>query len=194
MLARAFAIDGLSKTSELETLYRLAGEMPPGGRVVEVGSWKGRSTVAIRLGLPASAQLWAVDTWRGDPDITALGLDPAAAHADFVRNTDDLNIEAIVADSVSAARRFEDGSLDWVFIDADHSYRAVLADIRAWAPKLKESALLSGHDYGRGGVTDAVRRCFGDVTVEHSVWYTRERPSLQPLVAGRIAARRLLRR
>jgi hypothetical protein len=56
----------------------------------------------------------------------------------------------------------EDGSLDFVFIDADHSYEGVAADIKLWAPKIRPGGLLCGHDYmieehyPQWGVTRAV--------------------------------------
>lgn len=49
--------------------------------------------------------------------------------------------------SVEAVSLFEDESLDFVYIDGDHSYEAVVSDIAAWYPKLKTNGLLCGHDY-----------------------------------------------
>ena len=50
-------------------------------------------------------------------------------------------------DSCIAASTFDDKSLDVVYIDAEHTYEAVLRDIKAWAPKVKPGGLLCGHDY-----------------------------------------------
>jgi len=198
VLERALAIEGFTKESELEFLHDVAAALPDGASVVEVGSWKGRSTVAICEGIrPGSGTtLWAVDTFAGDPDVGEL-LDPVdrqAVEAEFARNTAGYDfVRVAVAESVAASERFDDGSLDWVFIDADHSYEAVVADIAAWAPKLRPGGLLSGHDYGRAGVTDAVRRSFGAVDQAASIWHTRERPAPRRLSSLKIAARRALR-
>lgn len=63
--------------------------------------------------------------------------------------------------SEEAAKQTPDASLDFVFIDADHSYCGVSTDIRLWAPKIRKGGLLCGHDYmlayyPQWGVTRAV--------------------------------------
>jgi hypothetical protein len=50
-------------------------------------------------------------------------------------------------DSVEIAKQIQDGGLDWVYIDADHHYENVLADIEAWYPKVRSGGIVSGHDY-----------------------------------------------
>ncbi len=50
-------------------------------------------------------------------------------------------------DSADAARDFQDGELDLVFLDADHSYKGIKRDIAAWLPKVKRGGWLGGHDY-----------------------------------------------
>jgi len=49
--------------------------------------------------------------------------------------------------SVEVAKSFADESLDFVFIDADHTYEAVKADLEAWFPKVRKGGIVSGHDY-----------------------------------------------
>ena len=50
--------------------------------------------------------------------------------------------------SLEAAKRFPPAHFDWIYVDALHTYDAVLADLRAWWPKLRPGGLLSGDDYG----------------------------------------------
>lgn len=53
----------------------------------------------------------------------------------------------IQATSSKAARLFDDESVDFVFVDAMHSYQAVRDDLDTWWPKVRPGGLLSGHDY-----------------------------------------------
>ena len=88
------------------------------------------------------------------------------------------------------ANTFEDNSIDFVFIDADHSYEAVKKDILSYFPKLKIGGIMAGHDYefkeyneeyvnedGHGdrhhGVIKAVNEIFGDVEFSNTIWYVR---------------------
>lgn len=63
--------------------------------------------------------------------------------------------------SMDALINIPDGSLDFVFIDADHTYDAVKEDINGWTPKVRFGGIVSGHDYyefgsGKGGIIPAV--------------------------------------
>jgi len=49
--------------------------------------------------------------------------------------------------SVEAARDIPDGSLDFVYIDANHWYEYVVADLAAWVPKVRSGGIVAGHDY-----------------------------------------------
>lgn len=82
--------------------------------------------------------------------------------------------------SDAAAQEVDDGSLDLVFIDADHSYEGCKLDIELWRPKLRPGGWLTGHDYGHphssgAGVKPAVDEAFPEgVRVEADrVWLVR---------------------
>jgi predicted O-methyltransferase YrrM len=78
--------------------------------------------------------------------------------------------------SVRAAASFEDGVLDFVFIDADHAYEAVKADIGAWLPKVRAGGFITGHDYDRvkfPGVIRAVDEYFSPRIESDFTWMVR---------------------
>lgn len=82
-----------------------------------------------------------------------------------MRNTDRVKhiINPIKSDSMTAVKNYQDRSLDFVFIDANHSYDCVVADIKAWLPKIKHFGVLAGHDYGWcEDVRRAVHEILGD--------------------------------
>jgi predicted O-methyltransferase YrrM len=58
--------------------------------------------------------------------------------------------------SVPASQQFADNSLDFVFIDAIHTYEAVSEDLQAWVPKVRVGGLIMGHDISWEGVQRAV--------------------------------------
>ena len=199
VLERALAVEGpiLTKKGELELLLKLAQTMPEGAVVVEIGSYRGRSTLAIAEGLEPvkGARLVAVDTFAGDPSWSEqTGADEARAI--FDHNTAGVSfLETIQAPSIVAATQVDAASVDWVFIDGLHDYASVVADIRAWAPKLKSSGLLSGHDWGMHTVRDGVLRFFpfDQVDVEYNIWMTRATPRLRPMRIISNQARRVFR-
>ena len=65
----------------------------------------------------------------------------------------------IKATRMDAARDVPDGSLDFVYIDADHRFDYVMEDLIGWARKVRPGGIVSGHDYYRfrnAGVVPAV--------------------------------------
>jgi Methyltransferase domain len=70
--------------------------------------------------------------------------------------------------SIEAAGRVTPGSLDFVYLDARHSYEGVTEDLQAWFPLVRGGGLMAGHDYNDGvfvegvhGVRSAVDQFFG---------------------------------
>jgi len=116
---------------------------------VEVGAYKGRSTcyLAERIretGLPV--RLDVVDTFAGDADVGRGDLWPAfAANLDRAGLLSEITAHRCC--SVKAAAAFHDQSLDFIYIDALHTFDAVSRDLAAWWPKLRPGGLIAGHDY-----------------------------------------------
>lgn len=92
------------------------------------------------------------------------------------------NVHVRWENSFVAASKIRDHSLDLVFIDADHSYESVFADIVAWRPKVRVGGILCGHDYG--GKFDGVKKavdllCPNAVIGPQQVWATVIEPTVQ---------------
>jgi hypothetical protein len=119
----------------------------------EVGVWDGMTAEALLRGLP-QLQLWMVDPWRPYGGASILGEQPQEAFdraresalwwTDFAAQRRHVLAEA----SPAAAEHFADESLDFAFLDGNHLYESIRADILAWWPKIKRGGLLTGHDYG----------------------------------------------
>lgn len=106
----------------------------------EIGVYLGYYSRVLLDNIPGLT-LYCIDSWDRnktrqrafDSALETLGRYPGA--------------NLIKGESVPVSEEFEDGSLDFVFIDADHSYEAVKQDIEAWYPKVRSGGIVSGHDY-----------------------------------------------
>lgn len=125
--------------------------------VVEVGSWKGRSTAALLSACKGTVT--AVDHFLGTPeDENHLEAATVDVHAEFMRNVGESpNLRVLKMPSRQASKEFEDGSVDMIFIDGAHDAVSVLQDLTAWVPKCRR--LLCGHDRDWPGVKAALARC-----------------------------------
>jgi hypothetical protein len=70
-------------------------------------------------------------------------------------------VTVIRKDSADAAENYLDRSVDFVFVDGDHSYEGASRDIKMWLPKLKPFGILAGHEYNWSEVRAAVNDIFG---------------------------------
>lgn len=77
-----------------------------------------------------------------------------------------------IMDSQEASREIQDNSLDFVYIDASHTYRDCYMDIRVWYPKIKPEGVLCGHDFfSEPGTRQAVCEFVKDNNLElHAKW------------------------
>lgn len=140
----------------------------------ELGLWDGRTLRYLLEHVPSLTMI-GVDIFRdiGIPDYRDGAWDHAgnreacraieAEYGSRVRVMDMLTVQA--------AEDVPNGSLDFVFIDADHSRTAVEADISAWRPKLKPNGVMMGHDIDWPSVHDAVTACYPSVQIRaDNVW------------------------
>lgn len=130
-----------------QTVYsNMVKRFDSGSRFVEVGCWKGKSTSYMAVEIANSGKnidFFCVDNWV-DREV----------HEIFTSNMSNLTdyYIPIKCNSLDAANKFDDGSLDFVFLDASLNYAGVKNDIHSWIPKIKPGGILAGHDYYVDGV------------------------------------------
>lgn len=177
-LDRARAIPGYMHEEELHWLARHAAERR---RVIEVGSFKGRSTRAMADHCPGTVT--AIDPWDGgyvnDNGSQARWLDTKSAWKEFRHNLQDHILSHRVIPMVMPFHEASpDLTADMVFLDGDHRYEAVLADIDRALTYLETRGLICGHDYGHKkwpGVKRAVDERFGGrIQLCRTIWWVEQ--------------------
>ena len=142
-------VDGWMTFEEQTFLYNLAKKYN-GGKIAEIGSWKGRSSQALLTG-NKDGQVFCIDTWKGsidERDSTNWMAKQEDVFAQFQENTKNFtNLSIVKLESVKAAEMFEDNYFDVVFVDAGHDYKSICDDIDAWLLKVKKGGVFCGHDY-----------------------------------------------
>jgi hypothetical protein len=119
--------------------------------MAEVGVREGKHLKSLLRAKPKL--LAAVDIWRddGDPAHNDRGESPARIERHYQGVLDIAStypaVKVIREYSDKAAAQFPDGFFDFVYLDADHRYESVVADIAAWWPKVRSGGVLAGHDY-----------------------------------------------
>lgn len=172
----------------MENQYlELLENTPDGGIFVELGTYKGKSTsfiVTEMLNKGRNIKFYTVDTFQGDSGSTDkqeveayTKVNVSKMYEEFKQNTKHLEgkFTTMVNYSDEATEYFLDNSVNSLFIDAGHSYEAVLKDITAWLPKMKNGGIMSGHDYNSWeGVKKAVNELLGTPDkVENDCWFVK---------------------
>lgn len=139
---------------------------------VEVGSWMGEYAESI-LKITNPEKLYLVDPWTAHKsnytykdsmwEIKTQEEMDEKYEGVLRRFNDRPEVKVIRKTSVEAAKDFEDDSIDFVYIDGDHSYESVVQDFDAWFPKVKVGGKIFGDDYHissdwKHGVIDAVHK------------------------------------
>ena len=130
---------------------------------VEIGCWKGRSTVfmADRITLSGkNIKFFAIDIW--EPFVQEDGIIFHSTYDEFLENIEPVKdtITSIKGSSHEVYKQFADKSIDFLFIDGNHDYEPCLKDIQLWMPKMKDGSVIAGHDYQFNGVRKAVDEMF----------------------------------
>jgi predicted O-methyltransferase YrrM len=160
-LKKLSEIEGQITSDEASELARLASEVQPNQDIVEIGSYRGRSTCALAVG---SIRGHGNRVYAVDPHVEFVG--PKGGHygpadqAVLYENLSRMRLGEIVAivslPSQSAARAWPGESIGLLWIDGDHNYPAVLADVDAGYPHVVHGGIIAFHDVDMSDVSRVI--------------------------------------
>lgn len=135
--------------------------VPKNGVGCEIGVWKGEGSAKL-LEAAQPFKMFLIDPWIPIPEDHIEKYTSACwrdydyeTHTKFYLHVlkqfaiqrKEKRVEVIRAKSEDAVTLFDDEFFDWVFVDGDHSYEAVLNDLQLYSKKLKVGGFLMGDDY-----------------------------------------------
>ena len=154
-------IDGFLSGREGRLLYLLACKCRQGTSIVEIGSWKGKSTVWIAQGAKAGEKvpIYAIDPHTGSPEHqTSAGK--VWTFKEFENNITKAGVKEliipIVKTSQDARVAFKD-KVGFLFIDGAHEYEFVSMDYKLWEPLVIDGGWIAFHDVQWEGVTRTIK-------------------------------------
>lgn len=143
-------IDGFLSDKEGKTLYDLAKKCSGKGVIVEIGSWKGKSTVCLAKGSKAGkkSKIYAIDPHTGSSEHKKM-YGKVWTFEEFKKNIKEAKVDDIVVPIVKtseeAAKTF-DKPVELIFIDGAHEYEYVKKDFELWFPKVIDGGIMAFHD------------------------------------------------
>lgn len=143
-------VEGWLSAGEARLLYSLARECSGKGGIVEIGSWKGKSTIILANGSRQGARgrVYAVDPHTGSEEHVLI-YGKVDTYGEFLANLRKAGVEDMVVPirktSVEAAADFR-LPVELIFIDGAHDFASVKNDFEAWFPLLADGGKVVFHD------------------------------------------------
>lgn len=159
-------VDGWLTEGQARLLFAAAARTQAGETIVEIGSFRGRSTIVLALAAPAGVEIVAIEPHagndRGPGEIDGYAVAAATDNEMFVANL----TAAGVIDRVRHVRAFSEdahadveGTVAVLYVDGAHRYSPARSDIRDWGKRVGPEGTLLIHDsFSSVGVTLAILR------------------------------------
>lgn len=151
---RLATLEGLVTPEVGEALAQLASVVPADEAIVELGSFKGKSTCYLAAGSKSrlGAKVFAVDPWDTDGNVTGrFGFADPSTRERFNEQVRSMRfasrVTALQGFSIDIAKQWDGPWVGLLFIDADHAEASVRADFEAWKPNLRDGATVVFDDY-----------------------------------------------
>lgn len=158
--------------------------LPKGGVGAEIGVYKGGMSARL-LRRTEPEKLFLIDPWQVNPEVergwwgTEVGQPKLDEIHEGVKRRFAAEIEAGIveirrAESAEAGKEFPDAYFDWVYIDGNHTYEYVKADLEIYRKKVKPGGIIAGDDY--------LKRGWWEYGVKRAVDELVERGDFEPLL------------
>lgn len=171
------SVRGLLAPNQERCLFELVRRLPEDALIVEIGSFFGRSTVAMAAACRGTARrIIAVDTFRGNAGDFFNGKNDNVKWEGedffivFMNNLRERKLERYVVPLRGVSRvigGFWASPIDMIFIDGSHSYDDVMADLENFVPWVRQGGCIALHDVTEG---------WPEV---YRVWHERVKPQLE---------------
>jgi len=190
--AVASKVQGWLANQAGRTLYQMIIQYSPNNTIVELGAWKGRSTVWMANGVKDRGDnglLYSVDTWQGTQN--------EAVHKEMLKNySDDQLFEEFLANinnagiseyvkpirstTIEAAKNWSlDKPIGLLLIDADHEYKAARKDFEYWSPMVADEGFIVFDDVpawpGPTKLITQLPHWYEQVAVSQGQWIVQKR-------------------
>lgn len=153
-------IEGWLTKKEGTYFYNYAYNSKDNIKIVEIGSWKGRSTTCFGLGLKESNKknsvVYAIDPHTGSVEHRRV-LGEIDTFPEFLQNIKKAGVSKYITPirdySLNAVKEIKDDTIDFIFFDGAHDLKNIRLDFESWFPKLKQNKTFAFHDsWGWPGV------------------------------------------
>ncbi len=153
VIAEVAEMKGWMRDDQAVMLWGAASQVPPGGQIVEIGSYHGKSAIVLARGSEPSVRVVAIDPHagndRGPGEWEGLAEDGQADNDHFEANL----VSAGVRSRVEHVREFSDdahphvtGPIDALYIDGAHGYAPAVSDISGWGKRVNPGGIMMIHD------------------------------------------------
>jgi len=157
-------VKGWMTRAQAARLWERAGSMDPGERIVEIGSYHGRSAIVLASSAPEGVQIICIDP-HGGTDVGPWEYEGEAVEGQRDHEIYLANLErAGVLDRITHVRKLSQEAMDDVpgpvellYIDSAHRFSLAWADLKVWSPKVAPGGVMLIHDsFSSLGLTAAM--------------------------------------